>query len=135
MIPWKKDSDDQRRPPLMKRGFVFTRANRVCLYMFECVFLYKYAFVCECTSLHVALSLFPTLGTFRIKQKAVGKKGVLEMNSVSLQKRLQPHMIFNWMITVKAGEDNILKLQFGKTQNGFIGCCWQKTLCMFFLMN
>lgn len=41
------------------------------------------------------------------------------MNPVALQRRLQPHVAYltEWSLS-KWGEDNILKLQFGKTHNG-----------------
>lgn len=74
------------------------RANRVSPCVFEGVFLYRSIFVCKCASLHVSLSLFPTLETYRINQKASRTKAAFDMKpekTTLLQQRLQPRIIFN----------------------------------------
>lgn len=59
--------------------------------------------------------------TYRINQKAARKKGALDMSpekAALLCQRLQAHIICNWMIAAKAGENYILKPELEKAHNG-----------------
>lgn len=107
----------------MKKGVLITGANRVCLCMFECVStsLCLCMSVCEFVCLSLAL-FFPTLERHRINQKSRQDKrspryGPWKKSALLLQS-LWPHIIFNWRITVKPGENYILKPGFEKALDG-----------------